>query len=111
MRERTRRRARPSPPLRRSTWVVLGACCLLLATVALASAQGDGGYDLSWWTVDGGGATFNHGGGYTLGGTAGQPEPGLLTGGDYALGGGFWGGGAAAAVKYELYLPLVMRNF
>jgi hypothetical protein len=34
----------------------------------------------------------------------------LLTGGDYAMGGGFWGDGAAAAVKYELYLPLVLRN-
>jgi hypothetical protein len=83
-------------------------CGLLVAGVAWASRSS---YDLSWWSVDGGGQTFSSGGGYTLGGTAGQPDPGLLTGGGYALGGGFWGGGAAAAVKYELYLPLVMRNF
>jgi hypothetical protein len=110
MRERKRRRARRRSLLRRSAWIVLGACCLLLATVALASAQSDGGYDLAWWTVDSGGATFSHGGGYTLGGTAGQPDPGLLTGSGYALGGGFWGGGAAAT-QYEIYLPLVLRNF
>ena len=48
------------------------AALLLLASVALA--QSGGSYDLSWWTVDGGGATFNTGGGYSLGGTAGQPD-------------------------------------
>jgi hypothetical protein len=74
------------------------------------------GYDLSWWTVDGGGATFSGGGhaaalpgaGYTLGGTLGQPDAGLLTAGDYTLGGGFWRGGALA-VGHKLYLPLVLR--
>ena len=68
------------------------------------------GYDLSWWTADGGGATFSTGGGYTLGGTIGQPDPGLLAGGDYNLGGGFWGGGAPAEGLHRIYLPLVMRN-
>ena len=34
----------------------------------------EGCYDLSWWTVDGGGITFNTGSSYTLGGTAGQPD-------------------------------------
>jgi hypothetical protein len=86
--------------------LTLGAL-LVLSGVALAQS---GGYDLSWWTVDGGGQTFSSGGGYTLGGTAGQPDPGLLTGGGYALGGGFWGGGAAA-VAYRIYLPLVLRGF
>jgi len=82
-------------------------CGLLVAGVAWAS---NASYDLTWWTVDGGGQTLSSGGGYTLGGTAGQPDPGLLTGGGYALGGGFWGGGAAA-VKYTIYLPLVLRGF
>ena len=86
--------------------LTLGA---LLVLSGIALAQSDA-YDLSWWTVDGGGGTFSHGGGYTLGGTAGQPDPGLLTGGGYALGGGFWGGGAAT-VKYRIYLPLVLRGF
>lgn len=81
-------------------------CGLLVAGAAWASSAS---YDLIWWTVDGGGATFSHGGGYTLGGTVGQPDPCLLMGGGYALGGGFWGGGAAA-VRYRIYLPLLWRD-
>ena len=72
-------------------------------------AQSGGGYDLSWNTADGGGATFSTGGGYSLGGTAGQPDAGLLSGGGYTLGGGFWCGGAWSGVKYQIYVPLVMR--
>lgn len=71
--------------------ITLGLALLLL--VSIVSALGE--YDLSWWTVDGGGATFSSGGSYELGGTIGQPDAGTLSGGDYTLGGGFWGGGAA----------------
>jgi uncharacterized membrane protein len=85
---------------------------LLLAFVALRSiapvtAQSGDGYDLTWSTVDGGGYTFSAGGGYTLGGTVGQPDAGSLSGGGYTLGGGFWGG---AAIEYPVYLPLVLRD-
>jgi hypothetical protein len=73
-------------------------------------------YDLSWWTVDGGGATSSGeghpaalpGADYTLGGTAGQPDAGLLVDGYYTVDGGFWGGGALAG-RHRLYLPLVLR--
>ena len=37
-------------------------------------------YAITWWTVDGGGGTSS-GGGYTLMGTIGQPEAGVMTGG------------------------------
>ena len=47
------------------------AAFLLLAGGAVA--QSGDGHDLSWWTVDAGGQTFSTGGGYSLGGTAGQP--------------------------------------
>jgi hypothetical protein len=67
-------------------------------------------YDLSWWTVDGGGGTSN-GTGYLLDGTAGQPDPGpILRGGSYHLAGGFWHGGAGGAARFRIYLPLVLRN-
>ena len=89
---------------------------LLLAGVALAQsgddpAAGPGtGYSLSWWTVGGGGSTaFGSGGSYSLSGTAGQPDAGLLEGRDYALAGGFSGGGVPAFVR-RLYLPLVVRE-
>jgi len=85
--------------------------CLLLLASSLVLAQSGGEYDLSWSTVDGGGWTFSTGGVYVLGGTAGQPDAGLMTGGEYAVGGGFWGGGAVAAAGNAIYCPLVMRSY
>jgi hypothetical protein len=97
---------------------LIAMTCRLMVLAALASlliapaghAQSGGPYDLTWSSVDGGGYTFSQGGAYTLGGTVGQPDAGLLTGGNYTLGGGFWGGGALLAGKYRVYLPLVMRQ-
>ncbi len=80
----------------------------VLVVPALVLAQSGGGYDLSWSTIDGGGATFSTGGPYALGGTIGQPDAGTLSGGPYTLAGGFWAG---AAAQYRVYLPLVLRNY
>ena len=92
----------------RLLWLI--PALLLLAGSSLA--QSGGGYDLTWNTVDGGGGTFSTGGGYRLGGTAGQPDAGMLSGGPYTLGGGFWGGGpvTVAEYDYDTYLPLVLRS-
>jgi len=84
-------------------------CLLLLAAVPVL-AQSGAGYDLTWSTVDGGGGTFSVGGGYSLAGTAGQPDAGQLTGGDYSLAGGFWSGGVQTGSPYRVYLPVVLRN-
>lgn len=86
------------------------AVCLLLLAASVVLAQSGGGYDLTWSTVDGGGYTFSTGEGYSLGGTAGQPDAGVMQGGGYTLAGGFWGGGAAAPPGYRIYLPIVLRN-
>jgi hypothetical protein len=65
----------------------------LLAGTSTAWAQ----YDLSWWTVDSGGAMWSIGGGYELGGTIGQPDANTtpMTGGGFELAGGFWVSGIA----------------
>jgi len=81
---------------------------LLLIGFAGPVAESDEGYDLSWWTVDGRGWTFSEGGDYVLGGTIGQPDRGVLQGGDCILGGGFWAGIRA---DYNIYLPLVLKNY
>ncbi|MFB0537256.1 MAG: hypothetical protein ACETWR_20020 [Anaerolineae bacterium] len=94
--------------------VVLLALTTLLLLTSVALAQTGGPYDLSWSTIDGGEATFSSGGDYSLGGTIGQPDAGLLTGGDYALVGGFWGGGASGGSSpgsQKVYLPVIMRDF
>ena len=89
---------------------VLVALASFLVLAGVAGAQTGNGYDLSWNTVDGGGVTLSSGGEYSLGGTIGQPDAGLLTGGGYTLGGGFWGGGAVTGVAYDVYLPLVLQS-
>ena len=64
---------------------------LALLSMLFAHAQSGGGYDLSWWTIDGGGVTFATGGAFNLGGTVGQPDASnALTGGTFSLTGGFW---------------------
>ena len=87
------------------------AACLFLLLASVTLAQSGGGYDLTWSTVDGGGGASSTGGGYSLGGMAGQPDAGLLTGGTYTLAGGFWGGGAVAVPGHVIYLPMVLRSY
>ena len=62
---------------------------VLLSLAALTAARAQS-FDLSWHTVDGGGATFSTGGDFELGGTIGQPDAGAMSGGDFRLEGGFW---------------------
>lgn len=72
--------------------LILGAMLLAGLGTSRAVAQ----YDLSWHTVDGGGATYSTAGLYSLGGTIGQPDASVLSGGAYTLRGGFWLAGASS---------------
>ncbi len=47
-------------------------------------------YDLTWHTIDGGGAMRSTGGDFELSGTIGQPDAGAMSGGNFTLTGGFW---------------------
>ena len=90
---------------RRLVFTLALALVLFVSGAALAA----GSYTLSWWTVDSGGG-YSSGSGYTLSGTIGQPDVGMLaSGGGYTLAGGFWHGGAAASAERQLYLPLVVK--
>lgn len=76
----------------------------VLATPVLAETSAT--YDLSWWTVDGGGAVGLTSGNYALSGTAGQPDASALSNGDYDLTGGFWAG----ILEYlRNFLPLIVK--
>jgi len=84
--------------------VILAVIIVALAICAPAArAQTGGGYDLTWYTIDGGGESVS-GGAYTLVGTAGQADASTVSGGGYVLAGGFWSGGV-----HTVYLPLVVR--
>jgi hypothetical protein len=83
----------------------------VLVVVGPVLASSDGQYEIPWWTVDGGGNTLNAGGGYSLSGTAGQPDAGVLEDNGYTLAGGLWGGaGLPASGDLYIYLPLVLRS-
>lgn len=107
------RQARQSMDLHRAVWILLAACCVLGATMPLALAQNGGEYDLSWWTLDGGGdalAGSGTSGLYTLIGASGQPDAGVLAGGGYTLEGGFWTSVGIAEIEHTIYLPVVLRS-
>jgi hypothetical protein len=94
--------------LARRTAVLALLVVLVPLLTAAANAQQGGPYELTWSTVDGGGAMWSEGGSYVLGGTAGQADAGTLTGGGYELRGGFWAG--VGEWVYRVSLPLVIRG-
>lgn len=90
--------------------ILLWLGAILLATLAMTAvvhAQSGGDFDLSWNTIDSGGAMGSTGGDFGLSGSIGQAEAGTVAGGEFALSGGFW---LQAAVGYGLMLPIVMKN-
>jgi len=62
---------------------------ILIVCLAASAAVG-AGFDLSWHSIDGGGAMRSTSGDFELSGTIGQPDAGKLAGGDFELSGGFW---------------------
>ena len=97
----------------RSIWLVF-AFVILVGGVTLAASGSlnaiGTGFDLSWWTVDGGGDTATSGGQFTLGGTIGQHDASsVLAAGDFTLRGGFWGREILPEPGYPVYLPLVLK--
>ena len=72
------------------TWRSSMACWALLGLGPLAfcpsaSAQ----YSIDWFKIAGGGGA-SAGGDFSLTGTIGQPDAGVMSGGSYGLAGGFW---------------------
>jgi len=90
-------------------WLFLSlAIILVLVPITLAVASVS--FDLSWWSVDGGGGLSSEGV-YNLQGVAGQPDAGLLQSDDFSLAGGYLGGASALPpTQHDLLLPLVARQ-
>jgi hypothetical protein len=86
--------------------LVLYIGLVLLGLTSPALAETATTYDLSWWTVDAGGATGLIAGDYSLSGTAGQPDAGSLSVGVYDLAGGFWG---MLIEKLRSFLPMIKK--
>ena len=74
--------------------------CILLFVLTLIISMAFGDYELSWYTIDGGGGRST-GGPYTLTGTIGQSDAAYSRGGNFELLGGFWPGGPLCFVEFE----------
>jgi hypothetical protein len=83
---RRRQHSDPSGSERRIQAPALVLALLCLSAGGPAAAQ----YRIEWFTIDGGGTTRTSGSSTALGGTAAQPDAARMTGGTYALQGGFW---------------------
>lgn len=78
-----------------STKRTISAFATTVGLVMTAGALADD-FDLSWYTINGGGETWTTGGDFELSGTIGQPDAGaVMTGGNFSLSGGFWPGASA----------------
>jgi hypothetical protein len=67
----------------------LRSLALVVALVCLVPGLRAQSFSLDWFSVDGGGGTSS-GGGYSVSGTIGQPDAGVMSGGSFTLQGGFW---------------------
>ncbi len=77
--------------------------CLVLVSAVLnfgllGQSVSFSGYELSWYTIDGGGVSS--GGQYVLTGTIGQPDAAYSSSEKYELLGGFWPGGPLCIVEF-----------
>ena len=86
----------------------------LLAVAALALLVPDGAvaqpYEVSWWTVDGGGGSST-GGPYVLTGTAGQPDAGgPFAGSPFGLHSGFWSLAAGGSIGPQADLDITKTD-
>ncbi len=97
----------------KSRWLYTSILVILLSLALLtfsarAQEAAPGGYSLSWWTVDGGGGTSSATG-YSLNGTAGQPDAGIHSGSGYLASGGYWTGAGAGVPSYPVFIPLIIH--
>jgi hypothetical protein len=81
---------------------------LLLLTLGTVAANAQN-YAIDWYTIDGGGGTST-GGLYSVSGTIGQPDAGVMSGGNYSLAGGFWGLIAAVQTPGAPFLRIAVTS-
>jgi hypothetical protein len=93
--------------------ILLLAALIILGSWSVASEAQEAkpqdapeAYIIGWWTVDGGGVSFDTAGDFTLGGSIAQTDAVRLYSGDFTLEGGFW---SATVPGFNLMLPIVKK--
>lgn len=88
-----------------SAWTVVVLCAVALASASIASASSAAtGFALAAWTTAPSGWSEN--GAFLLEGSSGQADAGVMSGGSFALTGGFW---QPAEVTHAVHLPIVTK--
>jgi len=89
--------------------LVIFTALLVMSAAVLGSANQ---YELIWWTVDGGGGVSQSAGGeFSMTCTIGQPDAGeTMSGGNFDMGGGFFGDIVPEFSPYPIYVPLVVTD-
>jgi hypothetical protein len=93
--------------MRRKIPIIILVMTFLLLSAVIVYGFTNNGYQLSWWSVDGGGGVST-GDDYLLQGTVGQHDAGDLQGGSYSLAGGYWQPPEREPVQQKVLLPLLM---
>ena len=84
--------------------VLLLVVVMLVAGLAFSAARATGGYEVSWYTFDGGGGVSSSPA-YTVMGTIGQPDAGAHSGTGFSLTSGFW----TWLARYLSFAPLIRK--
>ncbi len=93
-----------SPPLLFRLMIML-VVVVFVAGLAFSAARATGGYEVAWYTYDGGGG-ISSSPPYTVMGTIGQPDAGSVnTGTGLNLTGGFW----TWLARYLSFAPLIKK--
>lgn len=94
--------------MKKYLFILLITSLFLALSLGVVYGQSGGGYDLSWWSIDGGGGGPIGTGGYALDSVIGQPDASApLAAGAYELTGGFLSAGATES--YTVYTPLIRK--
>lgn len=88
--------------------IVLGIIFISIFLLITISAIAQTGYEIDWYSSDGGG-TVSNGGEYSISGIAGQPDAGYVESGNYSIAGGFFSGSALTSTEIFIFLPLLTR--
>jgi len=92
--------------MRRKVSIIILVMAFLLLSAVIVYGFTNDGYQLSWWTVDGGGGVST-GDEYLLQGTVGQHDAGDFQGGSYTLAGGYWQPLDREPIQQKVMLPLL----
>lgn len=86
-------------------WIT--AIIVLLVSFESAMVLAGESFNIAWWTMDGGGG-LSQGDTFSVNGTIGQSDAGIMVGEQYVLQSGFWI--AANPSNSLLFLPVVSNS-